>query len=212
MNSNENADPKRPVNYVFVDYENMHELDPELIGRKTVHLTLLLGAQQKKLDSTLVQKLVAHSASVELVQLNSPGRNALDFALAFYLGKAAQADPTAYFHIVTKDTGFDPLVEHLRSCHIRTQRHDDYTTLTFTSHPKMVAESPDELFARVTTHLRNNVKNRPKQKKTLESHLSALCGKAASANAVHELIDKLWKRGYLTIGEKDAVTYQLDGK
>ncbi|HUS34414.1 MAG TPA: PIN domain-containing protein [Verrucomicrobiae bacterium] len=211
MTANENTDPKLPVNYVFVDYENMHELDPALIGRKTVHLTLLLGAHQKKLDSTLVQKLVAHAASVQLVQLNSPGRNALDFALAFYLGKAAQADPTAYFHIVSKDTGFDPLIEHLQSHHIRARRHDDYTSLTFTSPAKLVAESPEELFTRVTTHLRNNAKNRPKRKKTLESHLAALCGGAMSANGVHELIDKLCKAG-LAIGEKDVVTYPVDWK
>ena len=71
MTSNAHADPKRSVNYVFVDYENMHEVDLTLIGSKTVHFTLLLGARQSKLDATLVEKLIAHASAVQLVRLNS---------------------------------------------------------------------------------------------------------------------------------------------
>jgi hypothetical protein len=82
------------MNHVFVDYENVHEVAPALIGAKSVSLTLLLGARQTKLDAALVEKLMENAASVQLVRLNTSGRNALDLALAYYVGRAVVADPT----------------------------------------------------------------------------------------------------------------------
>ena len=92
-----------PMNRVFVDYENVHTVDLSIIGAKAVYLTLLMGAKQTKLDADLVEKLMAHAASVQLIRLTTSGKNALDFALAYYVGRAVITDPTAYFHIVSKD-------------------------------------------------------------------------------------------------------------
>jgi len=215
MSSHLTPEPKPPINYVFVDYENVHDVDLALIGSKTVHLTLLLGARQTKLDAALVEKLVAHASSVQLVRLSSSGKDALDFALAYYVGRAAQADPNAYFHIVSKDKGFDPLIEHLRSRHINVRRHPDYSTLTFSLSPKPSkppAAEPDELLVRVVAHLRKNTSNRPKRKKTLRTHLADFCGKASAGTGVDGLIEKLQQSGYLKIDDKGSVTYHLDSK
>lgn len=119
------------MNHVFVDFENVHQVDLSLIGAKAVIFTLMVGAKQTKLDSDLVEKLMAHSSSVQLVKLKSSGKNALDFALAYYLGRAALADPTAYFHIISNDGGFDSLIEHLRVRHIHVYRHASCADLTF---------------------------------------------------------------------------------
>src|SRR4029077_13040812 len=107
------TDLPAPVNHVFVDFENVHEIDQKIIGSKTVTFTLLLGAKQTKLDVSLVEKLLEHAASVHLIRITSAGKNALDFTLAYYVGRAVAADPTGFFHIVSKDAGYDPLIEHL---------------------------------------------------------------------------------------------------
>lgn len=210
MSSHHPSQARPPINYVFVDYENVHDVDLSLIGTKTVHLTLLLGFRQTKLDAALVEKLMAHSAFVQLVRLNSSGKNALDFALAYYLGRVAQADPGAYFHIVSKDTGFDPLIEHLQLRHIHARRHADYSTLTLSAQPKASPVEPSDLRNRVMEHLRKNSNNRPKRKKTLGSLLAAFCGKTSTAAEVDALIEKLQKEGKLKIDDKGAVTYHLD--
>lgn len=212
MNAISGPESKLPVNYVFVDCENVKSVDLSVIGARTVHFTLLLGAQQTRLDAALVEKLIKHSASAQLVRLQSSGRNALDFALAFYLGKAASTNPTAYFHIVSKDTGFDPLVEHLKCRHIRARRHDDFTSLTFSASPKTPAVAPEDPLPCVLEHLQKNTNNRPKRKKTLASHLKPLLGKSATDVGVNELIEKLSQAGHLSIGEKGEVTYYLDPK
>lgn len=119
------------MNHVFVDFENVHQVDLTLIGAKGVSFTLMVGPKQTKLDTDLVERLMEHSASVQLVKLKSSAKNAVDFALAYYLGRAALADPTAYFHIIAKDAGYDPLIDHLREQSIDVRRHPSCADLTF---------------------------------------------------------------------------------
>lgn len=219
-----------PVNHVFVDFENVHRIDASVIGSKTVSFTLLLGAQQTKLDADLVEKLMEHATSVQLIRLTSSGKNALDFTLAYYVGRAVIANPTAYIHIVSKDTGYDPLVEHLRSRHIHAHRHDSFGTLTFsgtakvatvafkgeavaptagTVTPRAVTAPKETPMTRVLERLRKNVTNRPKKKKTLLSHLRSTLGKDATEEEAAELIETLRRSGHISIGDKDVVTYKV---
>jgi hypothetical protein len=217
-----------PTHHVFVDFENVHKIDLALIGGKAVSLTLLLGSQQTKLDVALIEKLLEHADSVHLVRLTSPGRNALDFTLAYYVGRAVAADPTAFFHIVSKDTGFDPLVEHLRSKHINAQRHNDFLTLTVSGPAKPAGQAPpapapgpkseskpppgivDGWEQRVLEHLAKPSTKRPRNHKKLISYLvTHLAHKITEAQAM-EIIESLRQAGRLDIDTKGAVTYHLE--
>jgi hypothetical protein len=209
MTSNANSDSKLPVNYVFVDYQNVHELDVTLIGKKTVYLTLLLGPNCR-LDGAVVEQLLNHAASVQLVRLTSHGKDALDFTLSFYLGKTANADPTAYFHIVSKDAGFDPLIAHLETRRIRVKRHNDYSSLTFTSPPKASLLPTEEQVRHALMRLQQSPSARPTSKKALANWLRSNFGASASDAQRHELLDRLCKTGQVIIGENEAVTYSFD--
>jgi hypothetical protein len=205
-----------PLNQVFVDLENVHQIDASVFGSKAVSFTLLLGARQTKLDAGLVEELMEHAASVQLIRLASSGKNALDFALAYYVGRAVSANPAAFIHIVSKDAGFDPLVEHLRSRHIHAHRHDSFATLTFFGTPqvatvasKITNEGVVDLFTRVLERLRKNVTNRPKKKATLLSHLKSNLGKDATDADAVKLLERLREAGHISIGDKDAVTYHI---
>ena len=205
-----------PLNHVFVDFENVHQIDVSVIGAKSVNFTLLLGAKQTKLDAGLVEKLMAHAASVQLIRLASSGKNALDLTLAYYVGRAVSADPAACIHIISKDTGFDPLVEHLRSRHIHARRHDSFATLPFSRTAKAATVASkaepagqEEPLNRVLERLRKNLTNRPKKKKTLLSHLKSTLGKDATEAEAAKLIETLRQAGHVSIGDKDAVTYHV---
>ena len=63
-----------PMNHVFVDYENVHQVDLSLIGAKSVSFTLMVGAKQTKLDTDLVERMIEHASSVRLVKLKSSGK------------------------------------------------------------------------------------------------------------------------------------------
>jgi hypothetical protein len=205
----DNARLAPPMNHIFVDFENVHKVDLAVIGNKTVTFTLLLGAKHSTLDVSLVEKMMEHASSVQLLRLTSSGKNALDFALAFYLGKAVTADPSGYFHIVSKDKGFDPLVELLRSRHIKVLRHDNFSTLPFSAPVNPSPVQTNDLFDRVLAHMRKNKTNRPKRKKTLIHHLLALAGNSATESGILDLIEKLQKAGHIEIGDREAVAYHL---
>ena len=212
-----NTQPTPAMNHVFVDYENVHEVDTSILGTKSVTLTLLLGAKQTKLDAELVETLMAHASSIQLIRLTTSGKNALDFALAYYVGRAAITDPNAYFHIVSRDQGFDPLIEHLKSRHLRARRHDDFSTLSFSMPPKPAPVEPkpthptpvDPLITLALERLRKALTNRPKKQKTLLSHLKSILGKEATEADAAKLLEKLRKAGHLSIDAKDAVTYKV---
>lgn len=204
------AELSPPLHHVFVDFENVHAVDVSILGSRAVCFTILLGAKQTKLDAALVEKLMEHAASVQLIRLASSGKNALDFVLTYYVGRAVSASPGSHIHIVSKDTGFDPLVEHLRSRHVRVLRHDDFTTLTFSGPPKAATVAAKaEPLNRVLAHLKKNVTNRPKKKKTLLSHLKSQLGKDATEAHAESMLKKLQAAGHLNIGEKDLVTYRV---
>ena len=217
-----------PMNHVLVDFENVHHIDPAIIGAKAVSLTILVGAKQTKLDAETVVKLFEHAASVQLIRLTASDKNAVDFALAYYLGRAVLADPAAYFHIVSKDSGYDPLIAHLASRHVRVRRHHDFSTLTFAAAVKPVpaAPVPDKPKAAPSApksaptqavdvvtleleRLRKHTANRPKKKKTLLSHLKANLGKEANGADAANLLDKLIKAGHVAIDDKEGVSYNV---
>jgi hypothetical protein len=118
--------------HVFVDYENIKRIDPAVFALEGATFTLLLGPQNRTLDVALVEQLMAHAAAVDLVRLEESGRNAVDFALAYYLGRKAVTDPTAQFYLISKDTGYDPLIAHLRGRKVRVRRLDDFEGLSAT--------------------------------------------------------------------------------
>jgi hypothetical protein len=217
-----NLDPMA-INHVFVDFENVHEIALAIIGSKGVHFTLLLGSTQTRLEASLVEKLLEHAASVQLVRLASSGRDALDFTLAYYMGRAVAADPTGAFHIVSKDTGYDPLIEHLQSKNVRAFRHDDFASLTFNGTakrrpavaPKQKVQSltkgqpadVDKRAAQVLEQLRKASTSRPKNKKTLVNYLVGQLGRRITEAEALNLIETHRKAGHLAICEKGIVTY-----
>lgn len=119
--------PAAEVIHVFVDFENICEVDTSIFDNQRVHFTLLVGANQPKLEVGLVEQLVRHAPSVQFVRLTSRGKNALDFTLAYYVGRAVASMPLASFHIISKDKGFDPLVEHLSANMVKIRRHDNFS-------------------------------------------------------------------------------------
>ncbi len=204
-----------PGTHVFVDCENVPQFEPAIIGVPGVSVTLFVGARQQKLEVPLVEKLLEHAATVSLVRVEVVGRNALDFALAWHLGRRCTQNPSASFRIVSADKGFDSLVSHLRSRGVAVWRHDRFADLPFlsaTAVPGKKASAPapaESPFDRAVAHLSRNASNRPKKQATLVSHFRSMLGKDATDAAAQALVEQLRTAGHLSIDAKNAVTYHL---
>lgn len=212
----------RPSNHVFVDLENVKVIETSLLADQTVTFHLFLGPRNGTLDISIVESLLMHADRVHLIRSPKSGKNALDFVLAYYLGQATAVEPKAYFHIVSKDQGFDSLVELLKSKKIKAKRHDYWSLLSFQSETpttiplpasQPVTKSPlqslSEDSAKILNYLKKSPNNRPKKKKTLVSQAKSYLGKGASDAMAEKAVDELRIAKHVAFDEKSKVTYLM---
>lgn len=107
--------------YLYIDYENVQDVQVEVI-KKTVKVAIIVGQDQSKVPIDLVQKTQPFGNAVEWIQVSGKGRNALDFFIAFFLGRDVAADRSKNFIIYSKDTGYDPLINYLKKSGIKARR------------------------------------------------------------------------------------------
>ena len=113
------------TNYIFVDYENVrgHDMDLSLMEGRKVEVVLFFGKRQNDVPVELVQAMLKFAGQFRIEKLSVEGKNALDFVLAYHIGKTAAIDPSAHFFVFSKDTDYDPLMIHLRAHHIKAHRY-----------------------------------------------------------------------------------------
>jgi hypothetical protein len=195
------------TNHIFVDYENVHEVDLDLVVGREVIVHLVLGERHKTLPLEMVKQLQKYAAQVRLVEAGKSGKNALDFVLAYRVGIEAAGDPKAYFHVVSRDTGFDALIVHLRKHHILARRDESFAKAF------EIAEVPPGSLAdrvkAVTERLTKNKANRPKRKKTLLSQINAYFGKKLTDRELEEIVQTLVTGKVIAIGLKGEVGYSV---
>ena len=107
--------------YLYIDYENVQDVKLDII-KKTSKVMIIIGKDQTKVPIDLVQKTQPFGDAVEWVRVNGKGRNALDFFIAFFLGRDVAADRKKTFIVYSKDTGYDPLINHLKKSGIKAKR------------------------------------------------------------------------------------------
>ncbi|MFC5576861.1 PIN domain-containing protein [Lysobacter niabensis] len=108
--------------FFLIDFENVQ---PKALDRLTpgaARIKVFLGQHQSKLMLELVQALQPFGADAEYIQIQGSGPDAVDFHIAFYIGRLSLAHPGATFNIISKDKGFDPLVKHLAALGIGCKR------------------------------------------------------------------------------------------
>jgi PIN domain len=110
------------TNFVLIDSENVKPEYIEKLNHEHFRVIVFVGPNQKRLDFRIVKALQALGSNGSYVQMSSVGPNALDFLVAYYIGKLSAVHADAYFHIISKDTGFDPLIKHLRDQNIFCSR------------------------------------------------------------------------------------------
>lgn len=201
------------TNHVLIDFENVHVRSLELLKGEHFRVMVFLGPKNTKLPVDLVLAMQAFGTRGEYVMLESPGANALDFHVAFHLGRLAAEDPGGFFHIISKDTGFDPLIQHLKARKVFSARSPSIEEM-----PCFRAASPaapvalaaeatpiehrvadtgrfDELCAMAIAQLVAMKRARPAKLSTLHGTIQAKLGKGVSGSTVDMVCSELVKRG-----------------
>ncbi len=194
------------TNYVLIDYENVQPETLSELAKDHVKVMVFVGANQTKVNFEVAASLQAMGDRAQYIKISSSGPNALDFHIAFYIGMIAGRDPDAYFHIISKDTGFDPLIQHLKTRKVLACR-----SKTINDMPMVKAansKTPDERIEAVIADLKRRGASRPRAIKTLTSTIASIFQKKLSEQEVSELIINLQSKGFITLTE-NKVAYSL---
>jgi hypothetical protein len=140
------------------------------------------------------------------VKISGHGSNALDFHIAYYIGNLAAKDPTAYFHIISKDAGFDPLIQHLKSNKIFACRSTDVTTIPAVKVAN--SKSPEEKLEVIVLNLKQRGSSKPRTITTLSSAINSIFQKKLPDEELASLLESLRDKGFIST-QDTKVTYSL---
>lgn len=194
------------TNFVLIDLENVRPENLGLLTGGQFKVKVFAGSQQKNVTIDMAQALQSFGAEAEYVRIEGHGKNALDFHIAYYIGRLAVECPGAFFHIISRDTGFDPLIRHLKANRIFCLRwaHIEDIPLVRLLHSKSL---PDRVAA-VLDYLERRNAGRPKTLKTLGSAVRTLFQGSLSDEELEKIIDGLKKRGVI-IERGGKITYSM---
>lgn len=198
-----------PVNYVLIDFENVQPKNLELLSKHPFNVLVFVGATQTKVPYDLAEAMQRLGKNAEYIKIAGNGKNALDFHIAFSIGELSIKDPKAHFHIISKDTGFDPLIKHLKAKKIRIQREKDLAEIPIL---RMDAAAPsDDKLSIIVKNLIGRGQSRPRKEKTLTNTINALFTEKLGEKELSALIQSLKSKGYITVNDGN-VSYNLPKK
>lgn len=134
------------MKYYFVDYENVHS--EGFIGidgiAKNDTLYLMYTEQCKTFSLEVLEKIIRRKINFEVYKVGSGSKNALDFQLSSFMGYiiAKNEDKECIFYIVSKDTGFDHLIDFWRKKGVNVERIYNFSPNSKGAKPKSVKSLP----------------------------------------------------------------------
>lgn len=191
-------------NIVLIDFENVQPDSVAALAQDHFRVLVFVGANQSKVRFDTAASLQQLGSRAEYIRIAGNGSNALDFHIAYYIGKLAAADPAAYFHIVSRDTGFDPLIAHLKANRIfagRVKEIGDIPVVKAAS-----KKTPAERVEIVLEKLRQPRVTKPRTVKTLSGAVAACFHGQLSDEEVTAVIEGMVKAGAIST-KGGEVTY-----
>lgn len=196
------------TNFVLIDSENVKPEYIEKLKQEHFRVVVFVGANLKRLNFPVVNAIQSLGSNGSYVQISSHGPSALDFHIAYYIGKLSAANPDAYFHIISKDKGFDPLIKHLKDqkvfcCRSASVMDIPLVKLTDKLPPSKRAENFYE--KRIAS-----AKARPATVMSLKSAILSYFHKVLSEEEVVQVLNALTAAGHVVVNGK-KVTYRERG-
>lgn len=138
--------------YILIDFENVQPAAEEmsLIRGAGYQVRLFHGPNQKSFDAEMVKAAHLLGSQLEYFQGERTGKNAMDFHIAFYLGRLVEAgkasdlppEESSAFVIVSKDAGFDALLDPVRALGHRAARTSTLSDAMAFAEGKDIGEIP----------------------------------------------------------------------
>lgn len=106
---------------LLVDYENVHKIDLSVLD-ETYSAIIFVGAKQNPPKAAKKPATAHRFSRVDFQKIEGSGKNALDFHIAFQLGRTIETAPQTECFVLSRDKGFDPLLAHLNKNGLKCRR------------------------------------------------------------------------------------------
>lgn len=225
------------TSYILVDFENVQPKELAALRGGAFKVMVFVGPAQTSVKVDLAEQLHAFAPPglSPYVRVKTRGPNALDMHIAYYIGRIAERDRSASFHIVSKDRDYDSLMKHLSEQGIECHRTHSIAEVKGAMTPVPVARAatpkapakprtktvlpaaksaskataPDRV-GDVVENLRKRAAARPSTLSALKSTIKSLFRKTPIADGeVDRIADELKRRGVVAIKD-EKVTYPKD--
>lgn len=194
------------TNYILIDLENVQPKNLESLKGHGFKVIVFVGSKQMKISFDLAVAMQCLGDTAEYIKIDGDGPNALDFHIAFYIGKISSIDNNCYFHIISKDTGFDPLIRHLKTKKIYAQREKDITEIPLLKISN--SKSPSERVDAIIEFLTSRGNSKPRTVTTLSNSINSLFMKKLETEELTGLVEELIKRK-VVVKNGNKVTYHI---
>lgn len=201
-------------NYILIDYENVQPKNIELLKGNNFKILVFVGANQNKIPFEIVEVLQSFGNDAEYIKIDTINKNNLDFHIAFYIGKISSIDENAYFHIISKDTGFDSLINHLKNKKIKIQRQNDLSEIKIIKKTSEI-KNEDRKNINIESAIETIIKNikakgnsKPTTKKALLNSMDSWLRKNFDEKSREEFVKDLIKKKYISIKD-NKITYNF---
>ena len=188
------------TNFVLIDSENVKPEHIEKLKGEHFQVVIFVGKNQKRLDSDSVIAMQALGSRGRFIKISGNGPNALDFHIAYHIGKLSAANPGACFHIISKDKGFDPLIKHLGEQKIICSRSSSISEITRLQASKNV--HPNQRAGIFYEKRIASNKARPARVTTLQRAILSHFHKELSPEEVAKVVEALKQAGYVVVNGK----------
>lgn len=183
-----------PSTLIIVDFENIQDIK-DLNILSNVEIKVIVGKSQNKISIETVQLLQKFGNLLEWIKVPGQGKNALDFFVAYFLGKYVQENKFQKYQIISKDTGYDPLIEYLKSCNMNIERLINVKQAKGSSEKQNENPDIDLVIEKIE---KIQIKARPKKRSSLISHLETALKNKKSKDEITEIVEVLFERKILT--------------
>lgn len=188
--------------WAFVDYENIGSLEALNISEYE-KVFVFCGPRNTKI------KFGSHPengfCSIELIGVTTMGSNNLDFHIAFHLGRFHEiADKNIVFHIISNDSGFNGLLNHLK----KIGRKSKKVSTKVTPVSKAISSELGECAALVAAKLRKlDGRKRPRKRAKLLNWIKSQCQGLPNAPGPEVVCKELVKANIVQVSGSD-ITYE----
>lgn len=203
--------PEKPRKLLLVDFENIQQVELTRL-EDSFRIIIFVGASQKNIPIELVTSAQKLGSRIEWRKVAGDGRNALDFFIAWHLGRVYEQTPRPDCFVLSRDKGFEPLLKHLNTIGMKCRRVENLADLpdAGVSAPQQHVTPAEEPNVKRVVELlgKSDKRSRPRKRRTLAQAISAMFQKKLSKQDIDRIIDTLMMRKLIS-ETHGTITYEF---